>query len=103
MQNPNKCYPQLEQLRESNLFINPKVTVQKTIWFHLHQVCSTFLKLFQPVCEPIIRERRDRYGNPRWHVYNPVTGYTSVFHSLQEVHIWLEEVWYVQRRNDHHF
>lgn len=44
--------------------------------------------------DPHIWEKRDRYGNVVWCVYDPTTEKTFYFSSTAEVYIWLEERYY---------
>jgi hypothetical protein len=45
-------------------------------------ICST---------EPRIWQKRDRYGNLSWRLYDPSTRLSATFASEDEVRIWLEE------------
>ena len=44
--------------------------------------------------EPKVCQRRDRYGNTFWHVYDPVTHRSSDFGSGADVLVWLEKRYY---------
>lgn len=41
--------------------------------------------------EPRISQKRDRYGNPFWQVYDPVTDCSDSFSSERDVMVWIEE------------
>ena len=51
-------------------------------------------RYFNQRLEPKIWQKRDRYGNFYWVVYDPTTGHSSYFSSEQEVRIWLEQRYY---------
>ncbi|MBE9166701.1 hypothetical protein IQ238_03860 [Pleurocapsales cyanobacterium LEGE 06147] len=53
---------------------------------------QTFLDFWcSPSGEPRIWQRTDRFGNPYWRVYDPVSDRTIRFNDKQEVMIWLDE------------
>ena len=41
--------------------------------------------------EPQIKQKRDRYGNAYWHVYDFSTNKSHAFGSEQDVRAWIEE------------
>ena len=51
-------------------------------------------RYFSQRLEPKIWQKRDRYGNSYWVVYDPTTGHSSCFSSEQEVRVWLEQRYY---------
>ena len=53
-----------------------------------------FWRYFSQRQEPKIWQKRDRYGNLYWVVYDPTTGHSSCFSSEQEVRVWLEQRYY---------
>lgn len=48
--------------------------------------------------EPQIRQRRNRFGQTYWQVYDPATNHSTSLSSEQEVRQWLEQRFY-QHRN----
>jgi len=44
--------------------------------------------------EPIIRQKKSRFSNNYWYVYDPRTGRSAHLASEEEVRIWLEERYY---------
>lgn len=49
---------------------------------------------FNQRLEPRVWQKRDRYGNLYWVIYDPTTGYSSSFSSEKEVRVWLEQRYY---------
>lgn len=43
--------------------------------------------------EPRVSVRRDRHGNPLFHIYDPRTGRSATFSSEAEVRWWLEQLY----------
>ena len=40
--------------------------------------------------EPIVKQKRDRYGNSYWHIYDFTTNKSYEFGSEQDVRSWIE-------------
>lgn len=69
------------------------------VWQGLFKVVS--LDVWQYIADSVLRnsepkvcQKRDRYGNTFWHVYDPVTHRSSDFGSGADVLIWLEKRYY---------
>lgn len=48
--------------------------------------------------EPQVRQRRDRFGQMYWQVYDPATNCSATLNSEQEVRQWLEQRFYQHRK-----
>ena len=72
----------------------------KRVWQGLFKVVTLDV-LWQYIADTLLRnsepkvcQRRDRYGNTFWHVYDPVTHRSSDFGSGADVLVWLEKRYY---------
>ncbi|KAM3096894.1 hypothetical protein ACKFKG_09410 [Phormidesmis sp. 146-35] len=60
----------------------------------LKSVLSLIWNLASSSSEPQVRQRRDRFGQTYFQVYDPATRCSASLHSEQEVRQWLEQRFY---------
>ncbi|NJR58283.1 MAG: hypothetical protein HC769_05125 [Cyanobacteria bacterium CRU_2_1] len=76
-----------ENTAETEYKSSSKISIFDRLW-------QSLLNGFLGNSEPKIYQKRDRYGDVYFRVYDPMTGTSSSFKSEQEVRIWLDQRYY---------
>ncbi len=71
----------------------PKAEKAKFVLW-LSKVCKLFVETLTQPKQPRIRLRKNKTGEVRWSVNDPITGRRAVLYSEEEVRIWLEQLYY---------
>lgn len=80
---------ELNELLEKSVPSRSKFTLPR--WLHLW---NSLIAPLMNRSEPRITQKRDRWGNTYYQVYDPVSGFSSAFHTEEEVRIWLDRRYY---------
>ncbi|HEY9661724.1 MAG TPA: hypothetical protein V6C65_24980 [Allocoleopsis sp.] len=80
---------ELNELLEKSVPSRPKFSLPSwlTLWNRL-------IAPFMDRSEPKITQKRDRWGNVYYQVYDPTSGFSSAFQTEEEVRIWLDRRYY---------
>lgn len=60
----------------------------------LSNIWQQFAKTLIQSEQPMIRLSKNKAGEIRWSVYDPITGWDVILYSEEEVRIWLEQRYY---------
>lgn len=91
MKTQHQLYRELEQIPDAYPLTH---TTHPQFKINLVSLGRLIAKIFENNHDPKITTFKTHRGELRWRVYNPKNGMTAIFHSPDEILIWLEERYY---------